>query len=491
MKKMPKNLSMVLTLVIVLLFVAPVAADDPPEDLPLETVKFGTVTGGFFFESENVWGAKPDGADRTVTFELPEYDSIEWARLYTLVFCGHMEDDRAGRVITSFDGGDGVTELGNELLNIPAPRNGQVYLVNDHVNRVTSDYQIWYDVTEEITGTEVTARVLSQEVDANWDGRIRYIALAVAYKDDDGEETTYWFNAGHAVTAPGYNPEPRETIFDTSVLSVKPDDAELTVVYTTWNDATYTFGEAVLPDAGTNATSFGAKTNSWFITDVSDDEPTTLTAERIGSSYKWTLAALVTKFDDSAIIAGSAEARTRDTIQVPVSVANITEAQGFGFVLSFDPTYATITGAVNVTPGMVQYEIKPGENRIHVSATTEHNITAGKEPVAIALINVTLSDRVGNSQLKFIASNYNLEYSSGFDSRTFAIIKDGTLVNILRGDLNRNGRVDIGDVAKVAWIAMDLVAQDPLAKFVDDGEPVNHADAARIAYYYVGKIPVL
>jgi len=268
--------------------------DHPPEDLPLETVQSGTVTGGFFFESENVWGAKPDGADRTVTFDLPEYDSIEWARLYTLVYCGHMEDDRAGRVITSFDGGAGTVELGNELLNIPAPQRGQVYRVADHVNRVTSDYQIWYDVTGEITGTEVTAHVLSQEVDADWDGRIRYIALAVAYTNADGEETTYWFNAGHAVTAPGYNPEPRETVFDTSVLTEQPDDAELTVVYTTWQDATYTFGDTVLPDTGTGGQHFGAKTNSWYITDISDGEPTMLSAERIGSSYKWTLAALVT-----------------------------------------------------------------------------------------------------------------------------------------------------------------------------------------------------
>ncbi|WP_255333029.1 DUF3344 domain-containing protein, partial [Methanocalculus taiwanensis] len=265
-----------------------------PEDLPLETIHSGTVTGGFFFESQDVYGAKPDGADRTVTFELPEYDSIEWARIYTLVYSGHMTDDRAGRVITSFDGGDGVTELGNELLNIPAPRNGQVYRVDDHVNRVTSDYQIWYDVTDKITGTEITARVLSQEVDDTWDGRIRYIALAVAYKNDEGEETTYWFNAGHAVTASGYNPEPRETLFDTSVLSDKPDDAELTVVYTTYADATYTYNGTVLPDAGTGGKSYGAKTNSWYITDISDEEPTTLTAERIGSSYKWTLAALVT-----------------------------------------------------------------------------------------------------------------------------------------------------------------------------------------------------
>lgn len=61
-----------------------------------------------------------------------------------------------------------------------------------------------------------------------------------------------------------------------------------------------------------------------------------------------------------------------------------------------------------------------------------------------------------------------------------------------RGDLNGNGRVDIGDVARVAYIAIGLVDQDPRAKFTDPvSAPVSHADAAKIAYYYVGGIEIL
>jgi parallel beta-helix repeat protein len=55
-----------------------------------------------------------------------------------------------------------------------------------------------------------------------------------------------------------------------------------------------------------------------------------------------------------------------------------------------------------------------------------------------------------------------------------------------RGDFNGNGNVDIGDVAKVAWMAVGLIPDDPEARFTG-GETVTGADAARIAYYYVGK----
>jgi len=61
---------------------------------------------------------------------------------------------------------------------------------------------------------------------------------------------------------------------------------------------------------------------------------------------------------------------------------------------------------------------------------------------------------------------------------------------VLKGDLNGNGRVDIGDVARVAYMAVGLVDEELRGDFSYDGS-VQAADAARIAYYYVGKIPAL
>ncbi|WP_211530497.1 dockerin type I repeat-containing protein [Methanocalculus chunghsingensis] len=60
----------------------------------------------------------------------------------------------------------------------------------------------------------------------------------------------------------------------------------------------------------------------------------------------------------------------------------------------------------------------------------------------------------------------------------------------LRGDFNGNGRVDIGDVSRVAYMAVGLEPADLGVDFNGDSV-VDSADAAMIAWYYVGKISSL
>lgn len=71
---------------------------------------------------------------------------------------------------------------------------------------------------------------------------------------------------------------------------------------------------------------------------------------------------------------------------------------------------------------------------------------------------------------------------------------ESTAINLeiwfIRGDLNGNGYIDIGDVANVAYMAVGLVDKDIKADFNYDGN-VDGVDAAMIAYVYVGKIPTL
>jgi PKD repeat protein len=87
-------------------------------------------------------------------------------------------------------------------------------------------------------------------------------------------------------------------------------------------------------------------------------------------------------------------------------------------------------------------------------------------------------------------ANYSVSLTisgtAGNDSR----IETNYISVHLRADFNRNNRIDIGDVAKVAYMAAGLVPEDPEADFDGDGH-VTGADAARIAYFYVGKIQTL
>jgi PKD repeat protein len=59
-----------------------------------------------------------------------------------------------------------------------------------------------------------------------------------------------------------------------------------------------------------------------------------------------------------------------------------------------------------------------------------------------------------------------------------------------KGDFNMNNRVDIGDVTKVAYMAVGLIPKDPNANF-KGYDVVDSADAAKIAWYYVGKVAIL
>jgi Cysteine protease len=70
-----------------------------------------------------------------------------------------------------------------------------------------------------------------------------------------------------------------------------------------------------------------------------------------------------------------------------------------------------------------------------------------------------------------------------------ATLTDGFVV-CPKGDVNHNGAVEIGDVAKIAYMVVGKAAPDPAADFNGNGA-VDIGDAAKIAYYFVGKIPAL
>ena len=68
--------------------------------------------------------------------------------------------------------------------------------------------------------------------------------------------------------------------------------------------------------------------------------------------------------------------------------------------------------------------------------------------------------------------------------------RPGYVTVTARGDFNGNGEVDVGDVAKVAYMVVGKEPKDPVADFNGNGR-VDIGDAAKIAYFFVGKIDTL
>jgi len=56
----------------------------------------------------------------------------------------------------------------------------------------------------------------------------------------------------------------------------------------------------------------------------------------------------------------------------------------------------------------------------------------------------------------------------------------------VKGDLNNNDRVDIGDAALAAYMVVGKVPEDLLADFNQNGI-VDIGDAAKVAYFVVGR----
>jgi len=270
--------------------------------IPLRTVSSGVVSGGLWYDSYP--GFPHSSAYKS--FSLPPHTTIEWARLYVGVYCGHMQNNYEGKATISLDtNGDGTGDflLANEELNVPYsyPGNGgtgPVYLA--HGNRVTSDYVFAYDIKNQLSGNTVGVSVKTEKVDPSFDDRIKFIALVVAYNDDDGDKIYYWVNEGHdPMSALNDNGYTGETEFGTSQIVASEDrefTATLSSLYMASVDGTYTFnGDELIGNGAPQGEYFG--TVDWEVTDSIDlEDDSTLKYERAGGYFKLPLALLTVAF---------------------------------------------------------------------------------------------------------------------------------------------------------------------------------------------------
>ncbi|WP_048149722.1 DUF3344 domain-containing protein [Methanolacinia paynteri] len=260
----------ILGVILCLLVVSPASADQYVGGEKPETIQSGIVSGDLWFDS---YYGLSSGMSAEKTFKIPDYTEIQWARLYVVVYCGHMQNNYQGQATVSFDGGQGSRNIGSEKLN-----RGYVFevdggvtpvSVNGHCNRVTSDYLMWYDVTEKIKSRDVSAKVITDPLDDNFDGRIKLITLVVAYDDGDMDEVYYWVNQGHDVHS--YKVEDESYIGKTG-FSTKdlPDDfnidsATLSVVHLASENGIYTFNEELLDTEPSTGSYSGYQ--QWDVTD--------------------------------------------------------------------------------------------------------------------------------------------------------------------------------------------------------------------------------
>ncbi|HII84315.1 MAG TPA: DUF3344 domain-containing protein [Methanobacterium subterraneum] len=341
-----KILFLSLALIFALIACGAVSADDyvGGQELSTDNGINGTVSGGVYVDA----APAPDWGNQTVTktFTLPAgaSENIVEARLYVSAYCGHMQNDNAFTITNKFDGnGDGIYETtwaetghgsynymvngGNDNSALGGGTNDPYLMINDHENRVTSDYLMWYNVTSLITGDTVNVNV---DTTGSSDGRIKMITLIAAYNDGDDDQIMYWVNQGHDVCSyyteyDGYVAT-GTTTFSTSDITGTVESANLTVDYLASTNGYYGFPTASNNfDASGGYPGTGQFTNqnmdntpdvqgaysgvvSWDVTDdVDNGEDVTLgyarclTGTGTAAFYKVALAVLTVKMETESV----------------------------------------------------------------------------------------------------------------------------------------------------------------------------------------------
>lgn len=212
------------------------------EGIDLATVQSGQVSGELWCDPGIVWnGTQPSGNSGEVverTYSLPEFDSIAWSRLYIAEYCAATSGAQPTYANIDLDGdGDGIySDLADEYIN---SADMGVIPGSPHITRLSSNYVMWYDV-----GTLISADNPSVKVDTagSFDGRIKFLALVVAYEDGDDDQVFYWVNQGHFGGI-------GSTSFDASMIPTPWESAELVNLFMASTDATqYAIGStAILP----------------------------------------------------------------------------------------------------------------------------------------------------------------------------------------------------------------------------------------------------
>ncbi|MDW5549619.1 PKD domain-containing protein [Methanosarcina sp.] len=276
---------------------APLTSQSYNGGIPLTTAQNGTVSGGLWCDSYPGFSTSAQK-----TFTLPDYTKIKWARLYVTVYDGHMENNYRGNVSIDIDAnGDSKyetqkTENFDTTYSFPGTGGiGPVWL-SDHMNRVTSDYLMWYDLTDLISGQKVNVQATTTKVDSSFDGRVKAMTLVVAYDDGDSDQVYYWVNQGHDTVNPLDETYTGSTSFGTSTLEKGWSSANLTAIFLASVDGTYSFQGTKMASGVKSGSYYGS--NTWDISSLlTVGQDSKLDYNKQGSNYyKIPLALMSVKY---------------------------------------------------------------------------------------------------------------------------------------------------------------------------------------------------
>ncbi len=263
-------------LIFMMLFsLSAVSADD------LQLTDSGQVSGDVDVATVNPW--KTSGE---LTYDIPsDAKDIKSADVYVNIYSGSAQNTYGANANVSLRTVNGENQIASEKLWIEdGSTDGTIYPLNNHTYKCYSDYQMHYDITDSLkglNGSSISVNVDSFKMsDKQFDGRIKLIALILAYDDGDDDEINYWFDATQKWTQTDVT-----TSFDTADITsiVK---ADLINIALSSGDGIYKLNGEFIGDSTEHVSGNYYQYNYWNILDnVKEGQDTEFVSIAGASAY--------------------------------------------------------------------------------------------------------------------------------------------------------------------------------------------------------------
>ncbi|MDQ1252585.1 MAG: hypothetical protein QG646_1706, partial [Euryarchaeota archaeon] len=367
---------------------------------------------------------------------MPTGAKVEWAMLLTTVYCGHMQNNYQGKATVTFND----KALGTETLNVPfayisnGGNDGKAYVqVNDHVNKVTSDYMMYYDVTSLVKSGDNKALVHTEPTDEKFDGRVKLITLIVAYNDGSGKKIWYQVNRGHDADTYYADDAGSNYIGETTFQSALPSDAtltsaKLTDLHMASADGAYTLNGKTLTSGTPQGTYCGS--DSWDVkASFKSTGTNTLTYDRTAAFYKNALAILTAEYTTSSSSTTDSTSSTTDstpsTTNSTSSTTDSTSSTTNSTSSTTDSTPSTTDSTSSTTNSTSSTTNSTSSTTDSTSSTTKTTADLGVKDIKVLHnTQVKIWDKINNSVM------VNVTNSGPNNAGEFAVelYADGTLV---------------------------------------------------------------
>lgn len=286
----------------------------------------GTVSGDVDVVTENPWSNNGE-----LSYDIPsDAKTIKSADVYVNVYSGSAQPTYGANANVTITTNNGKTNYSESLWIEDGSTDGTVYPVNDHTTKCYSDYMIHYDITSllnGLNGSSLKINVDTFQMDGKqFDGKIKLIALVLAYDDGDDDSIGYWINSEQLWSKSNvnvtFNTESLTNIYGTSLINVVLSSG----------DGVYRINNEIIGDADTHQSGNYYQYNKW--NDVSSfikaNDKNTLNVAYAGTSAYGSIKNVLSVLTVNSLITDlslkteytsvpSAYAGTNNTLTVTVS----------------------------------------------------------------------------------------------------------------------------------------------------------------------------